>query len=80
MVNVILAMTKKYIDLLLIKCFFKEHYVFCGLNKKTESLVNNIIAGTTKGKDTSGKWVWMDVFAKRDGKWVAVRSQAAMVK
>jgi hypothetical protein len=35
---------------------------------------------TTKGKDTSGKWVWMDVFAKRDGKWVVVRSQSAMVK
>jgi hypothetical protein len=32
------------------------------------------------GKDTSGKWVWMDVFMKRDGKWVAVRSQSAMVK
>lgn len=32
---------------------------------------------TTDGKDTSGKWVWMDVFVKRDGKWVAVRSQAA---
>ena len=32
------------------------------------------------GKDTSGKWVWMDVFVKRDGKWVAVRSQSAMVK
>jgi ketosteroid isomerase-like protein len=35
---------------------------------------------TTKGKDTSGKWVWMDVFVKRDGKWVAVRSQSAKVK
>jgi ketosteroid isomerase-like protein len=34
----------------------------------------------TNGKDTSGKWVWMDVFVKRDGKWVAVRSEAAMVK
>lgn len=33
-----------------------------------------------KGKDTSGKWVWMDVFALRDGKWQAVRSQSAMVK
>ncbi len=33
-----------------------------------------------KGKDTSGKYVWMDVFAKRDGKWVAVRSQIAQVK
>jgi ketosteroid isomerase-like protein len=31
-------------------------------------------------KDTSGKWVWMDVFVKRDGKWLAVRSQSAMVK
>ena len=31
------------------------------------------------GKDTSGKWVWMDVFVKREGKWVAVRSQAARV-
>ncbi len=29
------------------------------------------------GKDTTGKWVWMDVFAKRNGKWQVVRSQAA---
>jgi uncharacterized protein (TIGR02246 family) len=35
---------------------------------------------STGGKDTSGKWVWMDVFVKREGKWVAVRSQSAMVK
>jgi ketosteroid isomerase-like protein len=35
---------------------------------------------TTKGKDSSGKYVWMDVFAKRDGKWQAVRSQTALVK
>src|SRR5260370_42135510 len=35
---------------------------------------------TTNGKDSSGKFVWMDVFVKRDGKWVAVRSQSAMVK
>ena len=33
-----------------------------------------------KGKDTSGKWVWMDVFVKQAGKWQAVRSQSAMVK
>jgi ketosteroid isomerase-like protein len=33
-----------------------------------------------KGKDTSGKWIWMDVFVKRDGKWMAVRSQDGMVK
>lgn len=32
-----------------------------------------------KGKDTSGKWVWTDVFVKRNGKWQAVRSQAARV-
>ena len=35
---------------------------------------------TTNGKDSSGKWVWMDVFVKRDGNWVAVRSEAAMAK
>jgi uncharacterized protein (TIGR02246 family) len=26
------------------------------------------------GKDTSGEFVWMDILAKRDGKWVVVRS------
>jgi len=36
---------------------------------------------TTKGKDSSGKYVWTDVFAKqKDGTWKAVRSQNAMVK
>lgn len=35
---------------------------------------------SSKGKDTSGKWVWMDVFVKQGGKWRAVRSQSAMVK
>jgi ketosteroid isomerase-like protein len=35
---------------------------------------------TSKGKDSSGKYVWMDVFANRGGKWQAVRSQVAMVK
>jgi len=35
---------------------------------------------TTKGKDSSGKYVWMDVFVKRGDKWVAVRSQDAMVR
>ena len=34
---------------------------------------------TYKGTDTSGKWAWMDVFVKRDGKWLAVRSQLARV-
>jgi ketosteroid isomerase-like protein len=35
---------------------------------------------TTKGKDSSGKYLWMDVFAKRGDKWVAVRSVDAMAK
>jgi ketosteroid isomerase-like protein len=35
---------------------------------------------TTKGKDSSGKYLWMDVFTKRGDKWVAVRSVDAMVK
>ncbi len=35
---------------------------------------------SNKGKDTSGKWAWMDVFVERDGKWQAVRSQSALIK
>lgn len=35
---------------------------------------------TYKGKDSSGKYVWMDVFVKRNGKWLAVRSQSAKVQ
>lgn len=38
-------------------------------------------SGTEKsmdhGKDSSGKWVWMDVFVNRGGKWLAVRSQSS---
>jgi ketosteroid isomerase-like protein len=30
---------------------------------------------TSKGKDTSGKYVWTDVFEKKNGKWQAVRSE-----
>ncbi len=33
-----------------------------------------------KGKDTSGKYVWMDVFQKKDGKWQAVRSEVTKVQ
>ena len=36
--------------------------------------------GTSKGKDSSGKYVWTDVFAKIDGKWQVVRSQTAAAK
>lgn len=35
---------------------------------------------STRGEDTSGKWVWTDVFVKRGEKWVAVRSQSAKVQ
>jgi ketosteroid isomerase-like protein len=34
-----------------------------------------------KGKDSSGKYVWMDVFQKqKDGKWLAVRSEVTKVQ
>jgi uncharacterized protein (TIGR02246 family) len=33
-------------------------------------------SNTADGKDSSGKYAWMDVFVKRDGKWVIVRSQS----
>jgi len=32
-----------------------------------------------KGKDTSGKYVWTDVFVKQNGKWRAVASQSTRV-
>jgi uncharacterized protein (TIGR02246 family) len=32
-----------------------------------------------KGKDTSGKYVWTDVFVKQNGKWRAVASQSTKV-
>jgi ketosteroid isomerase-like protein len=35
---------------------------------------------TTNGKDSSGKYVWMDVFMLRNGKWQAVRSVAGAMK
>jgi ketosteroid isomerase-like protein len=35
---------------------------------------------TSDGKDSSGKYVWTDVYVKRGGKWVAVRSHTAKVK
>jgi ketosteroid isomerase-like protein len=41
---------------------------------------SDVEKSTTDGKDTSGKWVWTDVFEMRDGKWLAVRSQSAMLK
>jgi ketosteroid isomerase-like protein len=35
---------------------------------------------TADGKDTSGKYAWMDVFVKRNGNWVAVRSALNKVR
>jgi len=32
-----------------------------------------------KGKDTSGHYLWTDVFVKRKGKWQAVASQSTLV-
>ncbi len=34
---------------------------------------------TEKGKDTSGKYIWTDVFVKQNGKWKAVSSQSTKV-
>ncbi len=31
---------------------------------------------TYKGKDSSGKYVWTDIFVKRNGKWQAVASES----
>jgi uncharacterized protein (TIGR02246 family) len=35
---------------------------------------------TYKGKDSSGRYVWMSVYAKRNGRWQAVATQVARVQ
>lgn len=40
---------------------------------------SDVEKSTNNGKDSSGKYVWMDVFVKRGGRWVAIRSQDAKV-
>jgi ketosteroid isomerase-like protein len=35
---------------------------------------------TWKGKDSSGHYVWMDVFVKRNGRWQAVSSASVKTK
>jgi ketosteroid isomerase-like protein len=62
-----------------------ETFEFAPMDVKVMGNIAVVQGGDTekssyKGKDTSGKWAWMDVFVNRDGKWVAVRSQSAMVK
>jgi ketosteroid isomerase-like protein len=34
---------------------------------------------TSNGKDSSGKYIWTDVFVKQNGKWQAVSSQSTKV-
>ncbi len=34
---------------------------------------------TYHGKDSSGKYAWMDVFVKRDGRWQAVASESTRI-
>jgi ketosteroid isomerase-like protein len=36
--------------------------------------------GSYKGQDSSGKYVWMDVFVKREGRWQAVASQSTKIE
>lgn len=35
---------------------------------------------TLDGEDTSGKWAFTDVFARREGAWVAVASHTSEIK
>jgi ketosteroid isomerase-like protein len=35
---------------------------------------------TYHGKDSSGAYVWMDVFVRRDGRWQAVASESTQIK
>lgn len=36
--------------------------------------------GSYKGQDSSGKYAWMDVFVKRNGRWQAVASQSTKIE
>jgi ketosteroid isomerase-like protein len=36
--------------------------------------------GSYKGQESGGKYAWMDVFVKRNGRWQAVASQSAKVE
>jgi len=41
---------------------------------------SDIEKSTYKGKDSSGKYVWTDVFINRNGRWQAVASQSTKVE
>ena len=41
---------------------------------------SDIEKSTYKGKDSSGKYMWMDVFVNRNGKWQAVASESTKVQ
>jgi ketosteroid isomerase-like protein len=41
---------------------------------------SDVEKSTYKGKDSSGRYVWTDVFVNRNGRWQAVASQSAKVK
>jgi ketosteroid isomerase-like protein len=62
-----------------------ESFTFADMDVKILGNIAIVQGGDTEkssthGDDTSGKWVWTDVFVKRDGRWQAVRSQSAKVK
>jgi ketosteroid isomerase-like protein len=62
-----------------------ESFTFADMEVKIIGNVGIVQGGDTekssvRGEDTSGKWVWTDVFVKKDGRWQAVRSQSARVK
>lgn len=40
---------------------------------------SNTEKSTENGKDSSGKYIWTDVFVKQNGKWKAIASQSAKV-
>ena len=42
-------------------------------------MYSTVDKGTYKGEDIGGTYRWLDVFAKRDGKWLLVASQGTEV-
>ena len=62
-----------------------ESYEMSPMDVKVLGNVAVVQGGDTEksslnGKDTSGKYVWLDVFVKRGDNWVAVRSLNAITK